>query len=75
MGRSVNVSDAVKLFFRRANHNAVVSHRWLQRNDTRLHVFGQSNSHSLSLPVIHVRHVQRSTACSRRRRRQLFLII
>jgi len=33
-------ADAVKLFFRRSNHNDVVSHRWLQRNDTRLQIFG-----------------------------------
>jgi len=38
---SVCVSDAVKLFFRRSNHNDVVSHRWMQRNNTRLQVYGQ----------------------------------
>ena len=35
------LTDAVKLFFRRTNHNDVVSHRWLQRNDTRLQIFGR----------------------------------
>jgi len=41
IGFAVNVSDAVKLFFRRSNHNDVVSHRWMQRNDTRLQIFGR----------------------------------
>jgi len=35
-----NVAEAVKLFFRRSNHNDVVSNRWLERNDTRLQIFG-----------------------------------
>jgi len=40
----VYLPDAVKLFFRRSNHNDVVSHRWLQRNDTRLQIFGSYHS-------------------------------